>query len=44
MINKSFRFHIKLFFLLDSMDIRHQVEESIESHGGKVLEKMPNSV
>jgi len=36
-----------MYFLLtgfnDSMDIRHQVQDSIESHGGKVMEKMPNT-
>jgi len=32
------------FFFLDSMDVRHQVQDSIESHGGKVIEKMPNTV
>ena len=26
------------------MDVRHKIEESIESHGGKVIEKMPNAV
>jgi len=26
------------------MDVRHQVQGSIESHGGKVIEKMPNTV
>jgi len=36
-----------MYFLLtgfnDSMDIRHKIQDSIESHGGKVLEKMPNN-
>ena len=28
----------------DIMEIRHELEESIESHGGKVIEKMPAAV
>jgi len=36
-----------MYFLLtgfnDLMDVRHKIEESIESHGGKVIEKMPNA-
>jgi len=26
------------------MEVRHKVQDSIESHGGKVIEKMPNAV
>jgi hypothetical protein len=36
-----------MYFLLtgfnDSMDIRHNIQASIDSHGGKVIEKMPNA-
>jgi hypothetical protein len=32
------------FFFLDSMDIRQEVQDSIQRHGGKVIEKMPNNV
>ncbi|CAF3336629.1 unnamed protein product [Rotaria socialis] len=36
-----------MYFLLtgfnDSIDIRHEVQDSIESHGGKVIEKMPSA-
>ncbi|CAF1042036.1 unnamed protein product [Adineta steineri] len=36
-----------MYFLLtgfnDLMEIRHGIEDSIESHGGKVIEKMPNA-
>jgi len=36
-----------MYFLLtgfnDAMDVRHKIQDSIESHGGKVLEKMPNN-
>ncbi|CAF1307195.1 unnamed protein product [Rotaria magnacalcarata] len=36
-----------MYFLLtgfnDSIDIRHKVQDSIESHGGKVIEKMPSA-
>jgi hypothetical protein len=39
-----FSFCVKIFSFLDSMDIRHKVQDSIESHGGKVMEKMPNAV
>jgi hypothetical protein len=36
-----------MYFLLtgfnNSMEVRHKVQDSIESHGGKVIEKMPNA-
>jgi len=42
----SYRFiHIEKYVVcLDLMDVRHDLQNSIESHGGKVIEKMPNAV
>jgi hypothetical protein len=31
-------------FVLDSIDVRYQIQDLIESHGGRTLEKMPNNV
>ncbi|CAF2591714.1 unnamed protein product [Rotaria sp. Silwood2] len=35
--------HFLLTGFNDSMDIRHKVEDAIETHGGKVIEKMPTA-
>lgn len=34
----------KIGAFLDSMETRHKIQDSIESHGGRVIEKMPNAV
>jgi hypothetical protein len=44
MVNYHHMFAQFFGFFLDLMDVRHQVQGSIESHGGKVIEKMPNTV
>ena len=39
-----FRLDTQRLFSLDIMETRHEVQESIESHGGKVIEKIPPAV
>lgn len=39
-----FRPDVQRLFCIDIMETRHEIQESIESHGGKVIEKMPSAV
>jgi hypothetical protein len=43
-ISSNYSFFYVNIRILDSMDIRHKLQDSIESHGGKIIEKLPNAV